>query len=312
MKILKHILASAIISLIGVNIASAQCDIHLMVAPVTQGEEIPDEVNDMLMSRLSTAITATGVTANPDLDRFFVTGKISHLYKDVVAGPPMNHVIHSTLTLYIGDNISQKIYATTNYELRGAGTSETRAFVNAFRQLNGKNNQLQKFVEQGSKKIIDYYNKEYPNLIKKAQQASALRNYDEALSIVATIPECCTGYNEANELILSIYSKYINYEGQMLLSQAKAAWATSPDEYGAKKAFAFLVQIDPDASCYGEATSLHNEIKKIVKENWDFEMKEKYNNEVDIEKRKIEAARAVGVAFGNGQKETTTNLMWLE
>ena len=27
--------------------------------------------------------------------------------------------------------------------------------------------------------------------------------------------------------------------------------------------------------------------------------------------RMIEAARAVGVAYGNGQQPTTTNLMWL-
>ena len=31
-----------------------------------------------------------------------------------------------------------------------------------------------------------------------------------------------------------------------------------------------------------------------------------------FEKSKIEAARAVGVAYGNGQKEKTTNLMWLK
>ncbi len=312
MKRINNLLIVLLIIFLNGNIVVAQCDVHLMVSPVAQGEDVPADVNDMLMSRLTTAITATGVTASPDLDRFFVTGKISHLYKDVVAGPPMSNVMHSILTLYIGDNITRKIYATTTYELRGAGASESRAFINAMRSLNGKNEQLQRFVEQGSKKIVDYYNNEYPILIKQAQQASALRKYDEALSYIVVIPECCVGYEEANSHILSIYSKYINYEGQMLLAAAKAEWVASPDEYGAKKALAYLIQIDPDAECYVEASSLHNEIKKIVKENWDFEMKEKYNNEIDIERRKIEAARAVGVAYGNGQKETTTNLMWLK
>ncbi len=312
MRIIKHILTSAITALLCSNITSAQCNVHLMIAPIQQDGNITDDVNDMLMTRLATAITATGVTASPDLDRFFVTGKISHLYKEVVPGPPISNVMHSTLTLYIGDNITRKVYATTSYELRGAGTTETRAYINAFQQLNSKNSQLQKFVEQGSEKILDYYNAEYPTLIKRARQASLMRHYDEALSYVTAIPECCTGYNEANKLVLSIYEKYINHEAQTLLNRAKTEWASSPDEYGAKSAFAFLTQIDPDAECYGEASSLYKEIKKTVKENWDFEMKEKYNDEVDIEKRKIDAARAVGVAYGNGQKETTTNLMWLK
>ena len=42
------------------------------------------------------------------------------------------------------------------------------------------------------------------------------------------------------------------------------------------------------------------------------EMKEKYNNEIALEKERISTARAIGVAFGNNQKETTTNLMWLK
>jgi hypothetical protein len=312
MKLTKRILMAIVATISSIGLATANCNIHLMVAPVEQGTEIPDEVNEMLMTRLTTAITATGVTASPNFDRFFITGKISHLYKEVVAGPPMSNVMHSTLTLYIGDYISQKVYATSVYELRGVGTSETRAFVNAFRQLNGKNQQLQNFVEQGSEKIIDYYNREYPIILKQAKNAASLKNYEEALSLATSIPECCQGWPEAEKMIISTYNKYIDYVGRILISQARAAWAASPDDTGAYEAYSYLTQIDPDAACYKDAMALHNEMKKVVKENWDFENKTKYKNEIDLERRKIEAARAVGVAFGKGQKETTTNLMWLD
>jgi hypothetical protein len=49
-----------------------------------------------------------------------------------------------------------------------------------------------------------------------------------------------------------------------------------------------------------------------VQRNWDFENIEKYNNEVDLQEQMIESAKAVGVAYGNGQKQQTTNLMWLK
>ena len=42
------------------------------------------------------------------------------------------------------------------------------------------------------------------------------------------------------------------------------------------------------------------------------EMREKYHDQVQLEKDRISAARAIGVAFGNGQKPTTTNVMWLK
>lgn len=312
MNILHKLCAITAAISIALGIHAEDCNIHFMVLPVEQGNDIPDDVNDLLMTRLATAVTATGVMANPDADRFFITGKVSHLNKDVVAGPPINHTIHSILTLYVGDIITQKVYATTTFELRGVGTSESRAFINAMSQLNGKSNKLQQFVEKGRQKVLDYYNKEYPTLLKQAQQAASLKNYEEALNIVTAIPECCVGYDKASKLTLSIYDKYINNQCHWLVSEARSAWAASPDEYGAEKAYSYLTQIDPDAACYSEATALHNEIKKVVKENWDFENKEKYKDGVETERRKIEAARAVGVAFGNGQQPTTTNLMWLK
>lgn len=72
-----------------------------------------------------------------------------------------------------------------------------------------------------------------------------------------------------------------------------------------------LAQIDSNASCYGDAAKLMTEVKSQVRSDIDFEMRQKYSDQVQIERDRIAAARAVGVAFGNGQKPTTTNLMWL-
>ena len=59
------------------------------------------------------------------------------------------------------------------------------------------------------------------------------------------------------------------------------------------------------------AGKLMKEVKSQVRSDIDFEMREKYHDQIKLEKDRIAAARAVGVAFGNGQKPTTTNLMWL-
>ncbi|MBP2691693.1 MAG: hypothetical protein J6B44_07710 [Muribaculaceae bacterium] len=306
--------AFAAVSLACAPFASAQqnCDIHLMVVPIEQGADVNDDVEDLLMTRLTTVITGTdGVTADPDYDRFFITGKFNHLYQDVVAGPPMSHVVKTMLTLYIGDNVSHKIYSTTTMELKGVGTSETRAIVNALGALNRKNSALTSFVEKGTRKVLDYYNKEYPVLIRKAETAAAQRDYGQALNVLAAVPECCSGYKQVESALLRIYNQNVDFIARQLLAMANAAWGANPTSAGAREAYRYLVLIDPASSVYPEAQALHREMKKIVKDDYDFENREKYHDAIALEQSKIEAARAVGVAFGNHQQPTTEHYNWI-
>ena len=41
-------------------------------------------------------------------------------------------------------------------------------------------------------------------------------------------------------------------------------------------------------------------------------MRQKYQDNIQLEKDRIKAAMAVGVAYGNHQQPTKTNLMWLK
>jgi uncharacterized protein YydD (DUF2326 family) len=87
--------------------------------------------------------------------------------------------------------------------------------------------------------------------------------------------------------------------------EAKNAWNQSQDASGASTASNYLGQIDPNASCYAEAIALSNSIAKRIKEldqrEWNFQMKQQ-QDDVDIQKATIKAARDIGVAYGNGPK----------
>ena len=58
--------------------------------------------------------------------------------------------------------------------------------------------------------------------------------------------------------------------------------------------------------------SLYKEVKAKVKDDWDFQMRQKYNDQIEIRKQIIEAARAVGTAYGKGQQPKTTNILWMK
>ena len=111
-----------------------------------------------------------------------------------------------------------------------------------------------------------------------------------------------------------IYQKYIDDEALRNLNQAKAIWNASQDAAAAAEAGYYLAQILPDSSCYDAAVALSNEMKARVKSDIDYYRKrdeKREDREYDLNKREIEAWRAVGVAYGNGQKANTYNTAWL-
>ena len=93
----------------------------------------------------------------------------------------------------------------------------------------------------------------------------------------------------------------------MKLAEANNAWNTNQDSTGASNASESLAQIDPNASCFKEAQAFSSKIAKRIQEidkrEWSFKMKEQ-QDDVDIRKATIKAARDIGVAYGNGPKAT--------
>ena len=131
------------------------------------------------------------------------------------------------------------------------------------------------------------------------------------IKTLADVRKLSRGGEEASAYGLQIYTKYLDRLNLFLLNRAKALWAAGQDKDSAYEVCSLLAQIDPDAACYAEAGKLMNEVKGQVRSDIDFEMREKYHDQIQLEKSRIEAAKAIGVAYGNHQKTTTTNLMWL-
>ena len=193
----------------------------------------------------------------------------------------------------------------------GVGTGEVKSYMNAFKQINGKNSEITSLINRGKANMMKYYDTQYSNIIKEAKRLASLQQYEEALTMVLSIPLCSKGGEQATAYGLELYKKYLNRLNLYVLNQARALWAAGQDQSTAYEVCALLAQIDPEASCYADAAKLLKEVKSQVRSDIDFEMREKYHDEIKLERERISAMRAVGVAFGNGQKPTTTNLMWL-
>jgi hypothetical protein len=271
----------------------------------------PDAAANVLNNKLTQVATANGVSASESFSRFFITAVPSVMTRDIVPGPPQMIAQNLDVTFYVADYFDQKIFASTSISCKGVGTNENKAYIDAIKNVSPNSPQLKTFIEKGKQKIIEYYESQCDNIIKKAKSLAGQKGYEEAIYLLTSIPEAVpVCYEKALVETQIIFRQYIDYLCNVNLAHAKSAWAAEQNSSGAHKAGEYLSYIYPDAACYKDAEKLHREIKGKVLDDWKFVMKV-YQDGVDLESQRIRAWRDVGVAFGNNQKPTTYNLLWL-
>jgi len=272
---------------------------------------VPSAASKVLYQSLNRIATENGLTTDAPTTPFVLTAHCDVLDKSNLPGPPIQTVYNLGITFYMADTYTQKKFGTSYITLDGVGTGEVKSYINAFRRISANNGEIKSLINRGKKNMMNYYDTQYSNIIQEAKRLVSLQNYEEALTMVLSIPVCSKGGEEASKYGLQLYTKYLDRMNLFLLNQAKALWAAGQNQQTAYDVCAMLAQIDPDAACYAEAGNLMKEVKSQVRSDIDLEMREKYRDQIRLEEERISSARAVGVAFGNGQKPTTTNLMWL-
>lgn len=286
------------------------CDMHVaVIAP--DDTDSPSSINHLFRQRMTAALSHDGVTADEYYGQFYLTGRFADIYKEHLPGPPAQVAVFTVLTLAVADIEGNKVFATEEFELRGVGNSEQRAYINALSSITGKNDRLRKFIESAKQKTIQYFDKNYKQLLAKARTAAGQNDYEQAMYYASLIPQCSAGYSAAELDLLTYYQADMDREGEKLLGEAERAFAADPNRAGAEKAFAFIRLIDPSSKAYTKAQNLVKDIKKQIKMEYDFEVHEKYKDDLDLRKRRIDAARQIGVAYGNGPKHNdSTNILW--
>lgn len=310
MKIKSIILASCLFAAFNLN--AQECVMPISIQLDEDFTNVPDAASKVLYQSLNRIATENGLTSEAPTTPFVLTAHCDVLDKSNLPGPPIQTVYNLGLTLYMADTYTQKKFATAYITIDGVGTGEVKSYINAFKRINTKSDEIKSLVNKGKANMMKYYDTQYQVILKEAKRLVSLQNYEEALMQVLSIPVCSKGGEEASRYGLEIYTKNLDRLNLYLLNQAKALWAAGQNQETAYKVCSMLAQIDPDASCYDDATKFMKEVKGQVRSDIDFEMRDKYNDQIELEKNRIAAARAVGVAFGNGQQPSTTNLMWLK
>lgn len=139
------------------------------------------------------------------------------------------------------------------------------------------------------------------SVIKNAQAAASLGNYEDAITQLITIPDACKAcYDKGMTAAEPMYKKYIDQQCEIKLTEARAAWNAQQNSEGAAKAGSALAAIEPTAACYKEATALNKEISgrmtELGNKEWEYKMKI-VDAATEVAKARIEAYRAISVSY---------------
>ena len=131
-------------------------------------EDLSDEAAKLLHTKLTQIVTANGVADNEYITRFILTARINVITKDIVAGPPQRISQKLEITLMMGDVEADKLYSTMTITAMGVGTSETKAYIAAIKNIKPRNAEITAFMEESKQKIVDYYETNSEEIIAEA------------------------------------------------------------------------------------------------------------------------------------------------
>ena len=309
MKKLNLAIFALVLSFINLR-AQNECVIPLMIIVPQQVDSLAPMAQNKLESRIRQIVTQNGMDGGALFSNFCLVANLVEGSKEVTSGMRPLVTLTSELELFVGNNYTGDKFAATSIVLNGAGRNESKAHTAAFSSISTNNHQIRDFLKDAKRKVNDYYETQISNIIRQAKSFSSRREYEEALCLLTSVPTCCSKYEEIERSMLEIYQEFVNYDCAIKVNKARAIWNASQDKEGAALAGAYLASIDPSSSCWDDALALAESIRSRIGDDWEFS-KELMRESIVLEKAKIEAIRAIGIAFGKNQKALTVRENWL-
>lgn len=310
----KTIITMTLCALMGLSAQAQQaCELPLHVIIPEQTVDIGPGGTKQLVAKIRQVVTQNGMTGGAQYSQFHIEANLMEVSKEMTSGLRPLVTVTTELELSVGNSVTGGKFGSTSITLSGAGKNERAAYMAAISNIRPINAQLKSFLRTTKEKIIQYYESQTDNIVRKANQLAAKQQVEEALFLLTSIPTCCTSYEKAEEATLKIFQDYLNQDCQSKISKARHAWNASQDREGAHIAGAYLSAINPAAQCYDDAMELADEIRQRIGEEWEWAKdlkefaKETVRIDQNLELERIKAARAIGEAYANNQKETVIN-----
>ncbi len=272
-----------------------------------------EEVKKQLTNKMNQVLTKNGLAGTKN-NRFIITANAVILDEDIITTTTTMYQYQLEVTFYVGDGIDGKLFSSASFNIKGVGETKADAYTKAIKNIKTTDSKFATMIDEGKNRIVEYYNSKCDFIIQEAHTCADKQEFDKAIYKLTGVPDVCKDcYDRCMAEVKGIFQKKIDLEGEKLLAEARSVWAAGQDLASADRAGEILAMINPSSKSYAAATKLSNEIAARVKaldqREWDHMLKQE-QNEYELEKAAIKAARDIGVAYGEGQQPTTYNVVW--
>lgn len=307
---MKKLILIIVIFIVSISSAQENTSIGKIALSVVLPENIEgmdSSNNSKLESKIIQIVSNSGLAANGYNSNFIIYPKLA-IYDNKVVESGMQDitVFNLDLTLIIKQVDNNMIYSSCNTSIKGYGYSKQIAISNAISKIKINDTIFIDFIDKGKKRIIEYYESRCNDLIVQADGLSKRQSYEEAITLLLSIPSEVSCFSKIQNKTIEIYKNYQTYRCGSLLQQAKAL-AAQNDFYGSLN---YLSQIDPGSKCGAESkdlmTKIENKIDAENRQRWQAAMII-YKDAVQLEKQRINAIRDIAVEYARNQPKPPTN-----
>lgn len=264
---------------------------------VCEGAELPADAERALMMKMNQMVTANGMGASSL--RYALVPNIVVVDKQTTGTIPVQFIVSLEVSFYVLDVTEEIIVAETSFTTRGIDRMEHKAVIQAINQIASRSPQVKTFMERSRSKIIDYYTTRIPALLQKAQSLADREQYNEAIALLAAVPESVDEYPLVAEQMSAIYKKSLDQTAVGAIQQAKGAIALKNYE----EAFEALQKVNPLSSYSKEAFAMIESVHQQLAEE-ERQQKEEEMRRYEDQLRQNEQARQDAVALQRLQLET--------
>lgn len=293
---IRKLLTALLFSALTLN-AMAQVDNgqRIAITPIVSDDlEIPAEAKKALSQKLLQMTTQNGFGATAGA--FVLTANVNTVDKIASTTIPVQIIVDLEVSVYVVNLTENIIAAETSFSVKGMDQNDTKAQIKAINSINAKSPAVRKFMASAREKIVDYYSGRVTTIVAKAQSLADRGEYEEAIEVLAGVPECLEEYPMVAEKMSAMYTQMVDKSADSAIQEAKAKIALK--DYPA--ALDALMTIDPTSSRFSEAGAMVDNIKQTIEqqERAAQEAKaEKERKELEARMAEMEAKRAMAMKF---------------
>lgn len=261
---------------------------------------LPTSVDSQIKNKMQRALTQMGVSSSKEAV-FALVPEISVLDEKTSSGIPPLAEMEYEVIFSVKNVFDGKTFASYTFPVKSKGSNKVNALSVGMKKINLDTPEFASFLQEAKDKTISYYEKELPKIMQRVNTAMKMKKHEEALSLLAQVPQEIKSYDKVLTLMEQNFKAYEHTKAKENLQKAKALWTANKDEDTAMKVADLISEISSDTPVYKDAVVLLNSMDKYLgdKEKYQRKMQEKQMDNTHTEnKARIEAARAVGIAYG--------------